>query len=40
MAQPEMGTFVPQFTAGVSTSVPTSPNPQVKIRFDDMVVSL
>jgi len=32
MTQPEMGTFVPPFTAGVhvSTSVPSSPSPQVR----------
>jgi len=35
-----MGTFVPPFTDGVpvSTSVPTSPNPQVRIRFGDRVI--
>jgi len=37
MTQPEMRTFVPPFTAGapVSTSVPSSPSPQVRTRFDD-----
>lgn len=41
MTQPEMGTFVPPFTAGVavSTSVHTSPNPQVRTRFDDRVIN-
>jgi len=37
MMKPKMGTFVPSFTAGVpvSTSIPASPNPQVRDRFDD-----
>ena len=40
MTKPGMGTFVPPFTAGVpvSTSVPTSSNPQVRTRFDDRVI--
>jgi len=40
--QPEMVTFVPPFTAGVpvSTSVHTSPNPQVRARFDDRVINM
>jgi len=42
MTQPEIGTFVPPFTYGVpmSTSVPTSPNPQVRTRFDDRVINM
>jgi len=37
-----MGTFVPPFTAGVpvSTTVPTTPNPQVRTRFDDRVINM
>ena len=42
MTQPKMGTFVPPFIVGVhvSTSVPTSPNPQVRARFDDTVINM
>jgi len=42
MAVPKIGTFVPPFTAGVpvSTSVPTSPNPRARIRFDDRVINM
>jgi len=42
MTQPEMGTFVPPFTARVpvTTSVPTSPNPQVKTRFEDRLINI
>jgi hypothetical protein len=42
MTQPEIGTFVPPITTGVpvSTSVPTSPNPQVRTRFDDRVLNM
>ena len=42
MTQPEMGTFVLPFTAGVpvSTSIPTSPNPQVRARFDDRIINM
>ena len=41
MTQPEIGTFVPPFTVGVPvfTSVPTSLDPQVRTRFDDMVIN-
>jgi hypothetical protein len=41
MTQPEMGIFVPPFTAGVpvSTSVPTSTDPQVRTIFDDKVIN-
>ena len=41
MTQPEMETFAQPFTAGVlvSTSVPTSPNPLVRTRFDDRVIN-
>jgi hypothetical protein len=41
MTRLEMGTYVPPFTAGVpvTTSVPTSPNPQVRTRFDDRVIN-
>jgi len=40
ITQPKMGTFVPPFTTVVPmfTSVPTSPNPQVRTRFDDRVI--
>jgi len=36
-----MGTFVPPFIVGVpvSTSVHTSPNPQVRTRFDNRVIN-
>ena len=39
--RPKMGTCVPPFTAcvPVSTSVHTSPNPQVRTRFDDRVIN-
>lgn len=42
MTQPEMGTFVAPITVGIpmSTSVSASPNPQVRARFDDMVVNV
>jgi len=42
MTRPEMGTFVPLFTAGelVSTSVPTSPHPQVRPRLDDRYITM
>jgi hypothetical protein len=42
MTQPEMENFVPPFTTGVpvSTIIPTSPNPQVRTRFDDRVVNM
>jgi hypothetical protein len=41
MTRPEMGTFVPPFIVGVtvSTSIHTSPNPQVRTRFDDRVIN-
>jgi hypothetical protein len=37
-----MGTFVPPFIVGVpvSTSVSTSPNPQVRARFNDRVINM
>jgi hypothetical protein len=42
MTHSEMGTFVPPFTVGVfmSTSVLTTPNPQVRTRFDDKVINM
>jgi len=42
MTRPEMRTFVPPFIAGVpvSTSVPTSPHPQVRPRLDDRYVTM
>jgi hypothetical protein len=38
----EMVTFVPPFMAGVtvSTSVPTSPHPQVRPRLDDWFITM
>jgi hypothetical protein len=41
MTQQKMRTFVPPFTDGVhvSTSVPSSPSPQVRTRFDDRVLN-
>jgi len=42
VTQSEMGTFVPSFTVGVtmSTSVPTSPHPQVRPRLDDRFITM
>jgi len=42
MTRPKMGTFVPPFMADVtvSTSVPTSPHPQVRPRLDDWYVTM
>jgi len=42
MTQPEMGTFVPPYTAGVplSTSVLGSPLPSVKLRPDDRNIGM
>jgi len=37
-----MGTFVPPFTIGVhvSTSIPTSPHPQVMAKLDDRFITM
>jgi len=42
MTRPEKENFVPPFTAGVpvSTSVPTSPHPQVRPRLDDRYITM
>jgi len=42
MKKPEMGTFLPPFTTSVpvSTSIPASPNPQVRARFDDGFITM
>ena len=42
VTQPEMGTFVPPFTAGVpvSTSIAASSYPQFRDRSDDRITSM
>ena len=42
VTQPDMGTFVPPFTAvrPVSSSILISPNPQVRARLDDRFITM